>query len=247
MRMPEAEWRGPLPTSNYAPGGNRRVIGMTVHHMDGSWQSAEGRFMTDGAGASACFGVRYDGTIIQWVDTSDYDYHACQAQWNGYVGVENESDPANVDAPLNDAQVAANGRIAAFLGIELKECVDPFGGGIGYHRLFPGPCGNAGCWGQTDCPGDGIAGQIPAIVAAAKGTTSDVQHEWKVMNGMWIVEKRDGQPDQWWEPAAGGLIQLSAGEAYARLQAGIPHVEMPTLGVIGYGLRLKTLVKQAVA
>lgn len=243
--MPEAEWRGPLPETNYAPGGNRRVIGMVVHHMDGSWQSAEGRFKTPGAQASACFGVRFDGSIIQWVDTGDFDYHACMAQWRGFVGVENESNPNTVDAPLTDQQVDANARIARFLGIELKVCDGMFSGGVSWHRQFPGVCSQA--WGQTDCPGDGIEAQISHIVAVAQGQPDpDVQHEWKVTDGMWIVEKRDnGQPDQWWEPAAGGLVQLSAGEAYARLVAGVPHVEYPTLGILGYGLRLRAALRAA--
>jgi len=62
-------------------------------------------------------------------------------------------------------------------------------------------------------------------------------------DSMWIVEKRDGQPDQWWEPTAGGLVQLSGGEAYARLAAGIAHIEMPTMGVIGYSLRCKATLQ----
>jgi hypothetical protein len=68
----------------------------------------------------------------------------------------------------------------------------------------------------------------------------------KVGDGMWIVEKRDGGlPDQYWEPAEGGCLQLSNGEAYAMLAAGIPHIEMPTLGLIFYSLRRKALLQAA--
>lgn len=63
----------------------------------------------------------------------------------------------------------------------------------------------------------------------------------------WIVEKRDaGAPDQYWEPAAGGCVQLSAAEAYARVLAGIPHVELPTLGLLSYAMRLKATFQAAV-
>lgn len=71
--------------------------------------------------------------------------------------------------------------------------------------------------------------------------------EKKVVDGMWIVEKRDGgAPDQYWEPAAGGCIQLSAAEAYGRLAAGVPHIELPTLGLISYGLRLGATLRQSI-
>jgi hypothetical protein len=241
--MPEAEWRGPLPSSNYAP-GNRIVVGMTVHHMDGSWQSAEGRFTSYGAGASACFGVRYDGSIIQWVDTSDFDYHACQAQWEGYVGVENESDPNNVDAPLTDAQVAANARIGNWLGIPAIVIQNRGEHGVGYHRLFGGEC--SGAWGQTDCPGSGIANEsVPAIVQAMKGADPVPNPTLPKGDDVVYQENRADGSKGYWVRGTGGLVQISNGEAYAHKLAGVPFVEYPTLGIIGFSLRLKAQLKAA--
>lgn len=70
----------------------------------------------------------------------------------------------------------------------------------------------------------------------------------KGTDDMWIVEKRDGgQPDQYWEPADGGCVQLAAAEAFSRLAAGIPHIEMPTLGLIGYSLRRRKVLRDAIA
>jgi hypothetical protein len=166
--LPEAEWRGPLPTSNFMPTTGRYLIGMTVHHMDGSWQSAEGRFKTPGAEASACYGTRRDGSIICWIDPElGVDYHACQAQWEGYFGVENESDPAAPDAPPTDEQIAAMARIANFHGIPAVHITTRGVAGVSYHTAFPGPCGEA--WGQTACPGGGFIDSIDRIVAAMHG------------------------------------------------------------------------------
>jgi Rv2525c-like, glycoside hydrolase-like domain len=76
----------------------------------------------------------------------------------------------------------------------------------------------------------------------------DVPQTRKVVDGMWYVEKRDGgQSDQWWDDGPGGLIKLSQGEAYARLAAGVPHIEMPSLGIINLGLRRKKSLTDAIA
>lgn len=144
-------------------GGTRQhpIIGMTVHHMDGYWQGAESRFRDPSSGASACFGIRFDGSIIQWLDTDLVDYHACMAQWEGWFGVENESDPNLSDAPPTDAQIASMGRLAAWAGVPLVPATSRASGGIGYHRQFGGVCSQA--WGQTACPGQGFIDSILAI------------------------------------------------------------------------------------
>lgn len=162
-RMPGAEWLGPIPASNFAP-GSRSPLGMTVHHMDGSFDSANGWFHNPGAGSSACYGVRLDGRIGQWLETKDFDYHACQSQWDGYFGCENESDPNRPDAPPTDAQIVSMARIAIFESVPAVAITFRGQRGVGYHRQFPGPCGQA--WGQTACPGQGFIDSIPKIIAA---------------------------------------------------------------------------------
>lgn len=166
MLCPFAEQR--LISTNYSRGRARSIIGVTVHHMDGSWQSAENRFNTPGADASACFGIKFNGDIIQWVDTDNTDYHACQAQWEGWVGIENESDPNQPDSPPTAAQVASIARIANWLGVPAQETTSRSVGGIGYHNQFGGVCAQA--WGQTACPGEGFIATVPAIVVAMSGT-----------------------------------------------------------------------------
>lgn len=148
--------------------GGRRghaLIGVTVHHMDGYWQGAESRFRDPSSDASAAFGIRFDGSIIQWLDTDLVDYHACMAQWEGWLGIENESHPDQPDAPPTAEQIASMGRLIAWLGVPAVPATSRTGGGVGYHRQFPGPCGAA--WGQTACPGQGFIDSIPAICAAA--------------------------------------------------------------------------------
>lgn len=97
---------------------------------------------------------------------------------------------------------------------------------------------------------DGNHGDMSEVLDAAAwsawigGTTP--APEKKVVDDMWIVEKRDdGQPDQYWEPVTGGLLQLTAADAFARLAAGIPHIDMPTLGVVVYGQRRKQALATA--
>lgn len=169
-RMPGATWK-PI-GSNFSRGAIGKVVGMVVHHMVSDEGSAYAHFNSPGSGASAHFGVCYDGRIYQYVDTADAAYHACQANYQGQVGVENESaSTGDLWQPLTDAQVSACARIASWLrdahGIELRVADPGDRRGVGYHGMVPGPCGSA--WGQTGCPGDAIANQRAEIVRRAQG------------------------------------------------------------------------------
>lgn len=152
------------------------VMGYVVHHTEGSLDSAEARFSTPGEDASAHFGIDYDGSIRQWVDTKDVAYHACMANWRGWIGVEHRS-PAEGDGDvwqkLTDAQVAAGGRLLAWMhtvhGVPIQVTDNQNVGGVAYHDMVPGECSVA--WGQTGCPGPNIVSQRQAIVNAALGTS----------------------------------------------------------------------------
>lgn len=167
-RCPFAEWRGPLPSSNYSAGGNT-PIGLVVHHVDGSLAAADATFSNPSRGASAHFGIGFDGHIIQWVDTSDVAYAQCKGNWLGWVSVENASDPERPDDPPTAAQVESMGRLVQWLGTPPVPATSMTSGGVAYHRQFPGPCAES--FGQTDCPGDGFVAAIPAICAAASGNS----------------------------------------------------------------------------
>jgi hypothetical protein len=132
-----------------------------VHHIDGSLAAADASFHNPARQASAHFGVDFDGHTVQWVDTSDVAYAQCQGNWQGWVSIENASDPNQPNLPLTVKQVASVQAIIAWLGTPLTPATSMTSGGVGYHRQFPGDCSTA--WGQTSCPGDGIVAQIPAI------------------------------------------------------------------------------------
>lgn len=160
----------PIPASNFGHDG-RPKIGVSAHHMDSSFASADGWFHNPIAQASAHFGVTYDGQITQWVDVDDVAYAQCLGNWQGWVTVENESDPDRPNDGPTLAQIAAMGRIIRWVGTPAVPATSPRSGGVGYHRQFGGPCAEA--WGQTACPGDGFVAAIPAICAAARGEGDD--------------------------------------------------------------------------
>jgi hypothetical protein len=162
MRYPAATWRGPIPASNYRAGAMGAIRGVTIHHMDGSLASTDGVFRTPGLGRSAHFGTGRDGTVYQWVDTDDVAYHACNANWTGYIGIEN--DDSGQDLPLTDAQITALRALIDWLGIDKKLMAAMTDTGVGYHGQFPGDC--ATHWGQTACPGV-MVDQLPLLIADA--------------------------------------------------------------------------------
>lgn len=222
--IPEARYLGPIPGTNFAPAtGPRSLIGLTVHHIDGSIAAADSTFKSYGRGSSACYGVSFKGEIVYWLDPLwNFDYHACQAQWEGYIGIENESDPNNADGTLTDAQIDAIARIARFHGIPPVAITQRGQKGIGYHRQFGGVC--SGFWGQTDCPGDGIQGQIPAIVAAIDGTPTNPEPE--TGDDDVIYQTEDNGQKAWYREARGYLVPIDPAMAYAHVLAGVRVVPL---------------------
>ena len=73
MRYPGAEWR-PI-SVNYRTGGNTPALAI-IHIMQGTLAGTDSWFRNPAAEVSAHFGVGKDGTVIQWVDTSDTAWHA---------------------------------------------------------------------------------------------------------------------------------------------------------------------------
>lgn len=228
--MPGAQWR-PIPQSNYSPGRSHPIIGVTVHHVDGSLASADGWFHNPRAGTSSHFGIGYDGTIYQWVDTDDVAYHACQANWTGWIGIENESATNNVDGPPTDAQIAAMGRIIAWLGIPAVPATSPSSGGVGYHRQFGGDCSVA--WGQTSCPGRGFIDAIPRICAAAGGAGPQADPDGKKDN--MIFKEENGK---YWREGFGDFYEVPATVAVGAALNGAVIVPIKTAERIALGVSL---------
>ncbi len=228
-RCPFAEWRGPLPYSNFRSGGNN-PIGLIVHHVDGSLAAADGTFNNPSRGASAHFGIDFDGRIVQWVDTSDVAYAQCMGNWQGWVSVENASDPGAPDAPPTAAQIASMGRLITWLGTPAVPATSMTSGGVGYHRQFGGPCNEA--WGQTDCPGDGFVAAIPAICAAAGAPVPAPQHSRSDV----IYKEENGK---FWEMGFGDYVELPQNVGLGAALNGATVVPIKTIERIAMGISAK--------
>lgn len=88
---------------------------IVIHTMVGTWQSAEGRFENpnDVGHASATYGVKLDGGLIQWVDEKDAAYHAGNYAANmDSIGLEHE-DAGDYNGPRTPQLYASSARLVA--------------------------------------------------------------------------------------------------------------------------------------
>jgi hypothetical protein len=183
--MPGALWR-PLPYSS-SPMTQYDIL--CYHTMVGSLWGTDAYFRR-GSGVNSHFGVGYDGTIVQWVDTR----YRSGANYNGnwhIVSVETAdvgtgfpawdlNDGSQVPA-WTDAQVEANAAIATWVhethGIPPVPIPDSKVGrrGVGWHRLGVDPDRVAGgeLWSShygKVCPGSRRLAQIAEVCARAAGS-----------------------------------------------------------------------------
>lgn len=167
--MPGVEWH---PSPNRSPGAIGWQRGIVFHHIVGSIENAESRFLSPSGGASAHWGVGYDGRIVQWVDTNDASWHACSANRTGWLSIEHQS-PSSGDlwVGLTDEQIAADARILRWCnethGTPMRVAASWQDTGLSYHSANPGPCSTN--WGQTGCPGDAIIADRQRVVDLALG------------------------------------------------------------------------------
>jgi hypothetical protein len=159
-RYPGAQWR-PI-SVNYQSGGNTPRF-LILHVMQGTLAGTDSWFRNGAAQVSAHFGVGKDGTVIQWVSTSDIAWHAADA--NGYsIGVEHEGYAGE---SLTAEQFAADAKLLAWAHehhpIPLQVTSDPVNGaGLAWHGL------GGYAWGDhPDCPGEPIVDARAALVTAA--------------------------------------------------------------------------------
>lgn len=161
MRCPFAEWRGPIP--NETPGGMGAVVGVVFHIMGSSFSAADNWFHNPSAKASAHFGIKQDGALVQWVDTADKAWHAVAAN-SHWIGVETEG----ASGPLSDAGIATFGRLYAWLhevyGVTFQITDDPVNGhGLGWHGM-----GGAAWGGHDYCPGPERRAQRARVIQLAQ-------------------------------------------------------------------------------
>lgn len=158
-RMPNAQWR---PVPNCTKGGQEAVYGVVLHIMQGTLWGSDSWFRNPSAQASAHFGVGKDGTILQWVDTSDRAW--AQAGGNRtWISIEHEGKSGE---SLTAAQIAADGKIVAWAhkthGVKLQSTDSVTGRGLGWHGM-----GGSAWGGHTACPGTPIKNQRDEILKAA--------------------------------------------------------------------------------
>lgn len=114
-RDPTAQWLG---SPNYSPNRDghdlvsepRYII---MHTMVGTWQGANARFQQAAQQASAHYGVKLDGGLVQWVDEGDAAWHAGNYSVNlDSIGIEHE-DGGNYNAPRPEALKARSAQLLA--------------------------------------------------------------------------------------------------------------------------------------
>ena len=152
---------------NYTPGGNKPRI-FVVHIMEGTLAGTDSWFRNPAAQVSAHFGAGRKGELYQWVGTTNRAWHAEAA--NSYsVGCECEGDLETGETTLTAPQLEMVARVyhwsvKAYPDIALWLCRRPYAGqGLAWHGLGGAAWGN-----HPDCPGEGIRGQLPEILARAK-------------------------------------------------------------------------------
>lgn len=170
-RCPFAEWHGdnlPNETKGQMHGHN----GLVVHidavdniNADDNW------FHNPKAQASAHFGTRNDGTLVQWVDTDDTAW--AEVAGNHYwLSVENESK----GEPLTQAQVETVARLFAWLhklyGFPVQVTADVTRPGLGHHSM-----GGADWGGHFMCPGQPVIDQKGEIVHRARAILDFPTHD----------------------------------------------------------------------
>jgi hypothetical protein len=185
-RCPFAEWR-PLDDDPTHEPLMSKHDGIVLHTMVGSLTGTDSMFKQDGySGTESHFGVGFDGTIYQWVDTA----RTADANLEGtprLLSIETadtgpgfpEWDGSDVPAWL-PAQLDAIARIVAWAAethdFPLTRMPDslPSRRGVGYHRLGVDPYRVEGGekWSSSygkACPGDRRIAQVDEVIAKAKG------------------------------------------------------------------------------
>jgi hypothetical protein len=156
-----AKWVGSTPNQGGRLG---RHDGVVVHIADGTYDGTIAWQRNAAAEVSSHFIVARDGRIAQMVDTDTVAWTQ-KAGNSAWISIENEGRTGQT---LTAAQVDANARILArahtVYGVPLQVTGSPSRRGLGHHSMGA----ESGVdWGHSQCPGNPIKSQKPAIVARA--------------------------------------------------------------------------------
>jgi len=150
--------------------GSGAMTGVIMHTMVGSQAGTISWFNNPDAGASAQFGVGFDGAIHQFgpIGQGWIAWHAGAANVTWY-GIEHE-DGGDPSRPLTDAQLTASAQLVemltGFADIPLQVTNSPSTGGLGTHSM------GGSSWGGHACPGDVRAAQRGEVIRRAQGIRS---------------------------------------------------------------------------
>jgi hypothetical protein len=157
-----AEWRGPVLHHSSNPIADHMYV--VIHTADGSFEGTISWQKNPDADNSSHFVVDVDGKIAQVNDTAIES--GAQILGNPFsIAIENAG---NENTPLTAAQIEANARILAKAhqvhGIPLQITNRVGTRGLGHHSMGA----ESGVrWGHSQCPGEIIKAQKPAILARA--------------------------------------------------------------------------------
>ena len=177
--MPGAEYVGPIPSSNFANNGGGK-IGAVVHVTVITAAEALIKFKSPGVQVSSHFIVSGpgdqwpDGHILQVLDTA-FDAYA-QAAGNypptAYIAIELAG---TVDQPMSAAQMISGADIIRWAAADCQfPIIGPVEHGIPGVTPHCHPNGQPDpAWGNHPCPGTIRLAQIPAMIAAAQGSSPE--------------------------------------------------------------------------
>lgn len=168
-----AEWRGP--TVNEGDGDGipgesadhlAEVRGVVLHIAEGTFEGTIAWQKNPSADVSSHFICAKDGRAAQMVDTSDRAWAQIQGN-SAWWSIEFEGYHTQALTP-QQMQFAARVLAVAHRdhGVPLQVATSPSGRGLGHHSMGAESGVN---WGHSDCPGELIKAQKPAIVALANG------------------------------------------------------------------------------
>ena len=173
-RYPKAVWRGPLPSSNYAPGPSPKIA-VVIHDIEGGESSADYEFHTPGMQLSAHFVVAGpgdpvpDGQVFQDLDTDDNCYAQANGNYPPIAGIAVETSGTTA-TPLSPAQCESIAHLVVWAaethGFPISGPVEHGQAGVTTHCHPDGSPDPA--WGNHPCPGLIRLGQVAGIVARAR-------------------------------------------------------------------------------
>lgn len=168
------------PTPNRSAGGMVEHRGVVLHIASGFYDGTISWQRNPSADVSSHFIVGRDGRCVQMVDTADeaWAQRAGNPRWlsielEGFAPDDglHATHPGWETATPQQIEVCARILVRAHqvYGVPLQLATSPSGRGLGHHSMGA----ESGVdWGHSQCPGQAIKGQKPAILARAQALAS---------------------------------------------------------------------------